>query len=196
MDFPSFDNTLSFLNQFILELVGAYQTGELKSWGELDRSVKNFFAPEQTEELERIIPGWKKMASYSNGVTKTHVACVLLGVFMLDEPQVLSPEEQQLSKWIALFHDLDKFHVKGKKDTMHAFNSAVLAARIMPSLGFPVTDEYDELIDKWGDFTRNAYNKPFWKPNPIPNNKKLPEILEGIEKLFGENAPAGKLPRQ
>ena len=188
--FPSFDEQIPFLNQFILELAAAYQTKELQSWGELDERVKRFFTPEQTRQLDTLIPGWEKMASYTNGVTQTHVTCVLLGVFLMDELQALSPEEQQLAKWIALFHDLDKFHVKGKKDTMHPFTSAVLAAQILPSLGFPTTDKYNDLIESWSAFTRNAYKKLLLKPNPIPDNKKLPKILEGIDQLVGENSPA------
>lgn len=187
---PSFDKKLSFLDRFIQELVRSYHAQEFTSWGELDQKVKNFFTPKRLEEMEGITPGWEKMASYSGGITQTHVLCVFLGTFMLDEFQELSHDEKQITKWIVLFHDIDKFHIRGKKDIMHAFKSAVLAAKTLPALGFATTDKYHGLIDEWSVYTRNAYRKPLWKNCPVPNNKKLPKILQGIDRLFGENTPA------
>jgi hypothetical protein len=57
-------------------------------------------------------------------------------------------------------------------------------------LGFPVTPEYDLLIDDWSDFTRSAITKPEHFPDYVQDNLKLPEILDGIERLFGHNTPA------
>ena len=128
MEFPLFDEHFPFLNQFILELFEAYNAGEVDSWDELETRVKFFFTNEVMEIIESKAPGWKKMASFSDGITLTHVTCVFLGMLMLPEFQALSDEQQQIAKWIVLFHDIDKFHVRGKKDTMHAFNSAVNAA--------------------------------------------------------------------
>ena len=187
---PSFDETLPLLNQFILELVDAYQTGEINSWTVLDDSVKYFFTPERMDQMEAIIPGWKKMASYTDGVTLTHVSCVFLGVTILGEFQALSPEEQQMVKWIVLFHDLSKFHICGEKDTMHAFRSGILAAEILPTLGFPTTEKYTELLPLWKTLILNANFKRFGEKAPTPDNKKLPEILAGIDRLFAENTPA------
>jgi hypothetical protein len=67
-------------------------------------------------------------------------------MFMLPEFQALSAEQQQIAKWIILFHDIDKVHIQGKKDMMHAFNSAVVAANTLPDIGFPIT-RYHELIN-------------------------------------------------
>lgn len=50
MNFPAFDEHLSFLNQFILELVNAYQAGKINLWDELDEKVKAFFSPERMNE--------------------------------------------------------------------------------------------------------------------------------------------------
>lgn len=188
--FPSFDAQLPFLNQFILELVDAYQSGKLSSWDELDEKVKTFFTPERMEQTEALVPGWKKMASYSDGITLTHVMCVFLGVYMLPEFRDLTPEQQQIAKWIVLFHDLDKFHIRGKKDTMHAFRSGVLAAKELPAFGFPVTEKYDELINTWSELTFHAFIAQDNDAAPKPDNQKLPEILAGIDELFGKNAPA------
>ncbi len=186
---PSFGEMLPFLNQFILDLVDAYQAGEINSWTVLDDRVKQFFTSERMDQMESIVPGWKKMASYADGITLTHVSCVFLGVSMLDEFQVLNPAEKQMAKWIVLFHDLDKMPRRGEKDSMHAFRSGVLAAEIMPTLGFPTTENYAELLPLWKTLTRNAYFKGLGQKAPTPDNKKLPDILARIDQLFGENTP-------
>lgn len=190
MEFPLFDSHFPLLNQFTLELVKAYNAGEIISWDELDARVKSFFTQEIMNTIETKIPGWKKMASYSNGITLTHVICVFLGMFMLPEFQALSPEQQQIAKWIVLFHDIDKAHIRGQRDKMHAFNSAVVAANTLPSLGFLITGKYHKLINAWSEYTRQAFVLPDGEQWPKPDNQKLPKILLDIEEFFGENTPA------
>jgi hypothetical protein len=187
---PSFDEHILILNLFVLDLVKSYYAGHINSWDELDTLVKDFFTPERMEQTETLVPGWKKMASYSEGVTLTHVMCVFLGVYMMPEYKSLTPEQQQMAKWIVLFHDLDKFHIPGKKDTMHAFNSGVLTAKILPKFGFPVTEKYHELIHSWSELTIHAFTIHDGVTAPKPDNQKLPEILAGIDQLFGEDSPA------
>ena len=190
LQFPDFDEQLPILNQFILGLVDAYQSGRLNSWDKLDEKVKAFFTPERMEQTETLVLGWKKMASYSGGITLTHVMCVFLGVYMMPEFQELTPEGQQIAKWIVLFHDLDKFHIHGKKDTMHAFNSGALTAKLLPKFGFPITGKYHELIDSWSKLTTHAFVASGDDSAPKPDNQKLPEILAGIDELFGKDTPA------
>jgi len=190
MNLPAFDDRLPFLNQFILALVNGYHAGRIDSWDALDEKVKAFFTPERMEQTESLVPGWKKMTSYSNGITRTHVMCVFLGVFMLPEFEALTHAEQQTAKWIVLLHDADKIHLRGKKDAMHAFRSGVVAAKILPSFGFPVTDKYHDLIQIWSELTLNAFIVRDDDATPKPDNQKLPEILSGIDQLFGLDAPA------
>ncbi len=190
MNFAKFDECLDFLDQFVHELVAKYRAGTLTTWDQLDETVKAFFTPERMDQTERLVPGWKKMSSYEDGITRTHVLCVFLGVYMLDEFQALTTAEQQMEKWIVLCHDLDKFHIRGQKDTMHALRSGILAARTLPSFGFGVTDRYKSLIESWSELTRNAFIISDGDAAPKPDNSKLPEILSGIDQLFGEDAPA------
>ena len=187
---PSFDDRLPFLNHFILELVENYQAEKIKSWDELDKSVKAFFTTEQTEQLEAIVPGWHKMASYEDGITLVHVLCVFLGLYRMPEFLSMMHDQQQLMKWVILLHDVEKGPQAGKRDHAHAFRSAVTAARVLPKVGFPVTAEYDSLIDDWTAFTRNAVRLPENSRDAIQDNRKLPEILGGIQSMFGTNTPA------
>lgn len=190
MDFPRFDSQFPDLDGFITGLVREYQAGKIHSWEGLEVKVNAYFTPERMEQMESRVPGWQKMAAYSDGVTLVHVMCVFLGLFMLPEFERLAPEQKQLAKWIVLFHDVDKFHIRGQKDTMHAFRSAVHAARILPSLGFKTTNTYHERIISWGKYTVGAFIAPEGNSAPTPDNRKLPEILEGIEQLYGEDTPA------
>ena len=190
INFPPFDVEFKELNQFILMLVDEYNSEKIKSWDDLDKKVKAFYTPERMDTIESKASGWKKMASYSNGITVTHVTCAFLGMLMLPEFQTLSAEQQQLAKWIILFHDIDKFHLRGKKDTMHAFRSGVVAANIMPGIGFQVTNRYKELIHSWNELTNNAFTMEDEKSTQRPDNSRLPEILSGIDRLFGKNTPA------
>jgi len=186
--FPRFEIHLSELNKFILDLITEYNAGKIKAWDDLEEEVHIYFSPEKMEEIEAIAPGWKKMASYSNGVTLTHVICVFLGLFMLPEFQALTPDQQQLAKWIVLFHDVDKFHIRGKRDHTHAFRSAVVTANTLHTLGFPVTSKYQILINSWSELTKSAFMSI--ESSQIQDNSKLPDIVSGIENIFGESTPS------
>jgi len=188
--FPSFDVEFQELDRFIFGLVEEYNDKRLNSWDDLDVAVKAFFTPDRMDNLEAKVPGWKKMASYSGGITLTHVTCVFLGLFMLPEFKALTPEQQQIAKWFVLFHDIDKIHLRGKRDAMHAFRSAAVAAQILPSLGFPISDEYHRQVETWTKLAISSFTEHEENPWPKPDNKKLPEILAGIDHLFRENSPA------
>jgi hypothetical protein len=184
--FPAFDDCFSDLNQFILELVQAYEAASIKSWDDLEEKVSIFFTAEQIKQIS----GWDKMASYAGGVTLVHVACVFLGLFMLPEFQSLSPSQKQIAKWTVLFHDVEKEIQQGNRDPIHGFRSAVVTARRLPDFGFPTTSEYADRIDSWSQRTSSAVRGFPEYSEPIQDNQKLPEILAGIERMFGEGTPA------
>jgi hypothetical protein len=190
MNFPNFDEQFSFLDQFTLELVNAYRDGKISSWETLDEKVKAFFIAEQIEQMEGLIPGWKKMASYVDGVTLTHVMCVFLGLYRMPEFLDLTEEQREITKWVILFHDVEKQPQEGKRDHAHAFRSAVGAARTLPDLGFSINSEYASIIDGWDQFTRAAVTKLEDFSDDVQDNSKLPEILKGIERMFGRHSPA------
>lgn len=187
---PSFDDRLPFLNHFILELVENYQAEKIKSWDELDKAVKAFFTFERMKEMQTTVPGWNKMASYGDGVTLVHVMCVFMGLYMMPEFLSMTKAQQQMMKWVILLHDVEKEPQQGKRDHAHAFRSAAAAARILPKLGFPTTARYESFIDNWTAFTCGAITMPENSRDAMQDNRKLPEILSGIQSIFGYNAPA------
>jgi len=190
-NFPFFDTEFPELNQFILGLVEEYKSGTLKSWDDLDQRVKAFYTPQRMDYIETKTSGWKKMASYSDGITLTHVTCVFLGMFMLPEYQALTAEQQQLAKWIVLFHDMEKAHIPGQRDSTHAFRSAVAAAKALQSIGFPVSENFNATVRPWSEFTNSAVINPLRLPGKqISDNEKLPIIIAGIETMYGKDTPA------
>ena len=190
LTFPSFEEKLPFLDQFILELVEAYHTEKINSWEELDKEVKVFFTPEHMTKIEALVPGWKKMASYVEGVTLTHVMLVFLGLYRMPEFLDLAEDQKEIMKWVILLHDVEKEPQAEKRDHVHAFRSAASAARTLPNLGFPAMPEYDSIIDNWDQFTRSAITKLENSPDDVQDNRELPEILMGIERMFGRHTPA------
>ena len=190
--FPAFDDCFPDLNQFILGLAEAYRGGKIGSWDALEEEVHVYFTAQKLDDMEARVPGWRKMASQVSTVTLTHVMCVFLGLIMLPEFQALSETQQQLAKWIVLFHDVEKElrGAGGEKDKTHAFRSAVLAARELPRWGFEATRAYDRLIDTWSELTHSATKNSEVFREPIQDNSKLPDILIGLEALFGANEPA------
>jgi hypothetical protein len=188
--FPYFDDLFSDLNQFLLGLVKEYETGTIQSWEDLERKVNAYFIPERMEKMESMVPGLRKMASYTEGITLVHVMCVFLGMLMLPEFQALTLEQKQMAKWIVLLHDIAKFHIPGKKDTLHAFRSGVHTANLLPHFGFPTRQQYQERIGQWSDYTIRAFILRDGDTAPKPDNQKLPGILIGIDNLFGKNSPA------
>ena len=186
--FPSFGQQLHDLDEFILQLVHEYQAGRIDSWEQLEKRVHAFFTPSKMERMESIVPGWCEMASYTDGITLVHVTCVFLGMYMLPEFQNLTHEQQDLMKWVILFHDIAKFHIRGKKDTMHAFRSGVIAANTLNKLGFRTTERFPELIHSWSEYSDQAFIPG--KAAPTPDNQKLPGILSGIDQMYGPNTPA------
>ena len=187
-NFPSFDQQLPDLDEFILQLVQRYQAGQIDSWEQLEKFVHAYFTPAKMERMEAIVPGWGEMASFSDGITLVHVTCVFFGMYMLPEFQSLTHEQQDLMKWVILFHDIAKFHIRGRKDTMHAFRSGVMAANTLHKLGFRTTEKFPEIIHSWSEDTDQAFIHG--NAAPTPDNRKLPGILSGIEQMYGANTPA------
>lgn len=190
---PLFNERFSELHTFVLELVAAYQAGRLTSWDDLDERVFAYFTPDRMDRMEAVLPHWQKMATYREGVTLTHVMCVFLGLYMLPEYQSLTASQQNLMQWSILLHDVEKEAEKGQRDPFHAFRSAVTAAARLPGLGFGTTSEYTAKIGPWSELVLGACVQPDDEPEPIQDNRRYPEILEGIDQLFGKGSDAAAI---
>ena len=190
LEIPSFEVLLADLDKFILELVEDYRAEKIKSWDDLEKMVRAFYTPGQMGNMRLVVPHWQKMVSYANGLTLVHVMCVFMGLYMLPEFLSMAEKQQRMMKWVILFHDVEKEPQDGKRDYIHAFRSAVGAAQTLPNLGFPATTEYDLLIDDWSEFTRSAIVMLEDSSDYTQDNSKLPIIISGIDRMFGNDSPA------
>ncbi|HLY29260.1 MAG TPA: hypothetical protein VKQ72_23135 [Aggregatilineales bacterium] len=184
------ESYLPDLIHFIENLSVETTNGQLTSASAFSERVQAFFTRRMLDKTDSVLPGWRKMASYGKGVTLIHVITVFVALLQCPEYVALSPDEQLLMHWIVLFHDIAKVidHKKERGDSMHAFRSAVAAGRGLFRLGFAAWDS-EPAIKLWADLTGAASLKTDDTGDEIPDNRRLPEILAGIDRLFEK--PAG-----
>ena len=187
---PSLDQSLPELKQFIVSLAHEYEAGNIQDWSAVDRVVKAFFTPQRMDKVDAVIPHWQKMASYFNGTTLTHVLCAFIGLSIMPEFLEMTRERQEIANWIVLFHDIEKETVNGERDQTHGFRSAVTTAEALPRLGFAITPQYNERIEHWSQLTRSAIKTHDKSSERAQDNAKLPDILLGIESMFGKHSAA------
>ncbi len=189
MRIPQVETCLPELMPFIDSLVIAFKSGELNSWPAMAERVHGFFTPVMMDRMDHFLPGWHKMASYNQGVTLVHVTSVLASLLLCPEFQRASPGQQTLMKWIVLFHDLAKEIYSGKRHYTHGFRSAAITGKTLPVLGFPVQNVVG--IEDWSLLTANAITRQ--DGEDIQDNRQLPAIIGGIDRIFGQHTPAASV---
>lgn len=177
------------LMDFVADLACEYQTGKITSWETMRRKVFAFFTPEMMDEAEKVAPGWGNMASYSGGLTLLHVASALMVLRVNPEFKEATSHQQSLAKWIVLLHDMAKKARPEQRDFTHSFRSAAMAGENLPRLGFSTTLNHQPHLAAWINLANTAVTKQPKTGIDIQDNAKLPEIVGGIEKIFGRHAP-------
>ena len=168
-----------------------FLTIQIDSWPVMVAQVRAFFSPQRRNQVDHLIPGWQKMAAYAEDATLVHVMAVMASLLRCPEYRVAPPSQQALMQWIVLLHDIDKKVVEGQRDPTHPFRCAAKAGPIVAALGFGVTGQYAAGIEEWSRLALTAETKR--GDSLIPDNGKLPEILAGIEVIFGRDRPSGLL---
>jgi len=175
---------------FVRTLARQIDAGELQDGEELALRIRDFHTPGRMAVIEIVAPGWQQMAAYAEGATLNHITQALIALQLLPEYRQASRLEQATMEWIVLYHDLGKQVIGGQRDALHAFRSATMAARTLPTVGFPTSDDYAVALDPW---TRLVLGSSVAAPDGkglIQDNRALPAILEGIERLFGAGSAA------
>ena len=188
--FPTIEYHLPEMMAFVSGLVQDFQSGDIRSWETITERTQSFFSSDMLDKIEAIAPGWRDMASYANGMTLVHVICVFTGLLLCPEFEQASNIQRELMKWIVLFHDIAKEVRNRKGDRVHGFRSAAKAGATLPEIGFAATAEYDSFFDEWFILTNTAITKGGETSVYIQDNRKLPEIIAGIDRLFGYSTPA------
>lgn len=66
---------------------------------------------------------------------------------------------------------------------------------MLPDIGFEVTEDYAFAIHGWFNLTDTAIRWSTRYDDEIQDNRKLPDILRGVDTLFGVDTPAAHLVR-
>jgi hypothetical protein len=186
--FPLIEYHLPDLMQFVKALVLDYESGNINSETILKEKVLAVFTADVMDNVELIAPGWRRMSSYANGETLVHVMSAFLALLLCPEYQNASIEEQTLLKWIVLYHDIAKEVVDGQRDAIHGFRSAAITGGSIAQVGFPITDEYHSHVEEWIAFTHEAIVWSDEAKITIQDNRQLPKIIDGINRIFGHNS--------
>lgn len=187
---PRLDDHLPGLLEFVRMLARQIEAGELQDGDALLQRFQDFYTADRMQAIERIAPGWQDMAAFADGATLNHITQTLIALQLLPEYRQASSPLRALLEWTVLYHDLGKQVIAGQRDALHAFRSATMAARTLPSVGFPVTDAYPATLEPWTRLVLGAsVDAPDGKGR-VQDNRALPEILRGIDALFGDGSPA------
>jgi len=187
---PQLENHLPDLLRFVRTLARRIDAGELQDGDALAQRFRDFYTADQMHAIERVAPGWQDMAAFADGATRNHITQVLIALQLLPEYRQASSHLRALLEWTVLYHDLGKQVIAGQRDALHAFRSATMAARTLPSVGFPVTDAYPAMLGPW---TQRVLGASVAAPDGkgcVQDNRALPEILKGIDDLFDAGSPA------
>jgi hypothetical protein len=188
---PEVEKYVPELMTFINDLAGEYRIGMLNSWPLMTEKVQAFFTPDMMDKTDAVIPGWRKMSSYTDGITLVHTVSALTALMLRPEYRNATREQRSMMQWIILLHDLAKAKVNGIKDHTHGFRSAAMAGKLLSQFGFTVQDAYYDRIDEWYSLTYSAMTTHHDRGMDVQDNSKLPQIVAGIETLFGcHTAPA------
>jgi hypothetical protein len=130
------------------------------------------------------------MASYADQQTLVHVTSVLVALYLLSDYQAASAEQKIIMEWMVMFHDVAKKAERNKHDYVHGFISAAIAGAALATIGFPTRSDFATHISAWKTLTENTVIYAPSHHETIQDNTKLPEILTGIDALYGHQSPA------
>ena len=187
---PYPEDHLPDLCGFVRTLARQIEAGELQDGDQLVRRLRDFYTADRMQAIEAVAPGWRDMAAYADGATLNHVTQALIALQLLPEYRQASRHLQAMMEWSELYHDLGKQVIKGERDALHAFRGATMAARALPKLGFHTSDAYAALLDPWTRLVLGASVAAPDGKGMIQDNRVLPQILQGIEQMFGAGSAA------
>lgn len=187
---PRLEDHLPTLFEFTRSLARQIEAGALQDGDELVRQLRDFYTVDRTAAIERVAPGWAAMAAPADGATRNHISQALIALQLLPEYRQASRHLQYMMEWTVLYHDLGKQVIGGQRDALHAFRSGTMAARALPKLGFPTNDAYTAELEPWTRLVLGACVAAPDGKGSIQDNRALPEIRDGIERLFGAGSAA------
>ncbi len=190
MTSPQLEAKLPELMAFTRQLASSYQNITLTNWDDFKQRVNDFYTPKIMDKIDTLVPGWKHMASYLQGQTLIHVTSVLVALFLLPEYQTASSDHKIIMEWMVMFHDVAKRAERNKHDYTHAFRSAAITGAALAPIGFPTRTQFATHIAAWKSLTENALIYAPAHGEDIQDNSKLPQIVSGIDDMYGHHSDA------
>jgi hypothetical protein len=190
MTTPHLEAKLPELVVFTKHLANDYQSGSLPDLHTFNQKVRSFYTPDMMTKIDAVVPGWIHMASYADQQTLIHVTSVLVALYLLPEYQAASAEQKIIMEWMVMFHDVAKKAERNKHDYVHGFVSAAIAGPALAPIGFLTRPDFATRISAWKTLTENALIYATAHHETIQDNTKLPDIVSGIDALYGQHSDA------
>ncbi len=190
MTAPHLETYLPELVRFTKQLANDRQNDKLLDWDTFKQNVRVFYTSGMMTKIDTVVPGWIHMSSYLDQQTLIHVTSVLIALFMLPEYQAASARHKCLMEWTVIFHDVAKKARKGEHDYTHGFRSAAVTGAALALVGFPARPDFAAHISEWKTVTENASVFDALHNEHIQDNTKLPQIITGIDDLYGQHSDA------
>ncbi len=168
----------------------ALRAEKFSDWTPLLQQIKPLLDESFIEGVDKVIPGWRKIATLHDGQTALHTLLVFSLCLILPEYTLADEQTCIEIEWAAILHDLDKN--LARSDTAHPFRSAAIVARIMPELGFELLPNINKTeLETWSNLVMSAQRPDGEKM--IHDHSSLKEIIDGIYKCWGKDSSATRI---
>lgn len=168
----------------------ALRAGRFSNWDSLIQKINPLLDESFIEDMDKVIPGWRKISTLHDGQTALHTLLVFSLCLILPEYTLADEQTCMEIEWAAVLHDLDKN--LARSDTAHPFRSGAVVARIMPELGFELLPNINETdLETWSNLVMSA-QRPDGE-RMIHDHSFLKEIIDGIYKCWGKDSSATRI---
>ncbi len=172
------------------KIASGFRTGRISDWDSLIQQIKPLLEPSFTDSMEKIIPGWRSLATLHGGETALHTLLVFATCLNLPEYTLADEQTSQEIEWAAVLHDLDK--KLARQDTAHPFRSGAVAAQIMPTLGFDLlADATKADLEAWSNLVMSAQRPD--DERMLHDHFHLKGIIDGMDKCWGQGSAATRV---
>ena len=172
------------------EIASDLRAEKFSAWEPLVQRISPLLEEDFVGSMDKIIPGWKKIATLHGGQTAMHTLVVFATCLNLSEYEQADVQTRMEIEWAAVLHDLDK--IRARSDTAHPFRSATVVAKIMPQLGFELLPNIDlSHLDSWSNLVMSAQRQD--GERMLHDHSFLPEIIDGIHKCWGNDTSATRV---
>lgn len=163
---------------------------KFSDWEPLIQQISPLLEQSFIESMDKIIPGWRKIATLHDGQTAIHTLLVFATCLNLPEYTLADVQTCMEIEWAAVLHDLDKDRVRN--DPAHPFRSAAVAAQMMPELGFELLPNIKKTdLEAWSNLVMSAQRQD--GERVIHDHSSLKEIINGIHTCWGNDSSAARI---